>query len=333
MCQPKSRGGLGFRDLKLFNDALLGKQIWRLIHCQSSLFYRVFKSKFFPNCSILDSEVNTRGSYAWRSLLQARKVVQSGGKWRVGNGSSIRIWGDNWLNGSSTGQIVSPRHYFPEDATVSCLINKDLHEWKAQLVEHIFLPHEATSILGIPLSSHACVDTVIWPHTTNGRYSVRSAYRFLMERANRDRPSHSSMENESIMWKNIWSLKAIPRIKSFLWRACLEALPTKANLFKRHLASSPLCEECHRDPEDIMHVIWYCKITNEVWRDSSFWQELQSSPPMSLAGLLSVVLNNKNEVEIQSFAATAWLLWNRRNKGRFEQYGTRFRVSNSNPYL
>ena len=245
LCQPKSRGGLGFRDLKLFNDALLGKQIWRLFHYQSSLFYRVFKPKFFPNCSILDSGVNTRGSYAWRSLLQARKVVQSSGKWRVGDGSRIRIWGDNWLEGSPTGKIVSPRHYFPEDATVSCLINKDQHEWKTQLIEHIFLPHEAASILGMPLSSHTCLDIVIWPHTTNGRYSVRSAYHFLMERANQDRPSHSNMENESNLWKNIWSLKAIPRVKSFLWRACLEALPTKANLFNRHLASSPLCEECH----------------------------------------------------------------------------------------
>ena len=68
-----------------------------------------------------------------------------------------------------------------------------------------------------------------------------------------------------------------------------------------------------------MHVIWYCKITNEVWKDYGFWLDLQNSPPMSLAGLLSVVMNNKNEVEIQSFVATAWLLWNRRNKGRFEQ--------------
>ncbi len=140
-----------------------------------------------------------------------------------------------------------------------------------------------------------------------------------MERANQDRPSHSNMENESNLWKNIWSLKAIPCVKSFLWRACLEALLTKANLFNRHLASSPLCEECHREPKDIMHVIWYCKITNEVWRDYNFWQDLQNSPPMSLAGLLSVLMNNKNEVEIQSFVATAWLLWNRRNKGRFEQ--------------
>uniref|UniRef100_A0A2N9J9T5 Non-specific serine/threonine protein kinase n=2 Tax=Fagus sylvatica TaxID=28930 RepID=A0A2N9J9T5_FAGSY len=211
--------------------------------------------------------------------------------------------------------IISPRNYFSKDATVSCLINQDQHEWKTQLIKHLFLPHEASSILGMSLSSHVCMDTIIWPHTTNEKYLVRSAYRFLLERASRDRPSHSNMEEESKLWKNIWSLKVIPCIKSFLWKACLEALPTKANFFYRHLVPSPICDECQREAEDILHVIWYCKATNEVWRESSFWHVLQNSPPRSLAGLISEVMNCKDEVDIQSFAATTWLLWNRRNKG------------------
>ncbi|KAL0006597.1 hypothetical protein SO802_008099 [Lithocarpus litseifolius] len=45
MCEPKSNGGMGFRQLKQFNLALLAKQGWRLQTKQDSLAYKVLKAK------------------------------------------------------------------------------------------------------------------------------------------------------------------------------------------------------------------------------------------------------------------------------------------------
>ena len=47
MCRRKSEDRLGFKDLKVMNLALLGKQCWRLVTQQNSLFYKVFKGKYF----------------------------------------------------------------------------------------------------------------------------------------------------------------------------------------------------------------------------------------------------------------------------------------------
>ena len=44
LCKPKEEGGgMGFKGLCKFNEALLAKQVWRLVHDKHSLFYKVLK--------------------------------------------------------------------------------------------------------------------------------------------------------------------------------------------------------------------------------------------------------------------------------------------------
>ena len=56
MRRPKTQGGLGFKELPRFNDALPAKQTWCLLHEQGSLFYKVFKAKYFLNSSIMEAK-------------------------------------------------------------------------------------------------------------------------------------------------------------------------------------------------------------------------------------------------------------------------------------
>lgn len=92
MSRPKCKGGLGFRGFRDFNLALLGKHCWRLVTGDSSLLQEVLKSKYYPNTSFMVATVGHHPSYAWRSIMSARKLVQEGGRWILGNGSTTCIW-------------------------------------------------------------------------------------------------------------------------------------------------------------------------------------------------------------------------------------------------
>ena len=65
LCTVKANGGMGFRNIQAFNMAMLAKQAWRLFHNTHSLFYRVYKSRYFPECSFMDADLGSNPSYVW----------------------------------------------------------------------------------------------------------------------------------------------------------------------------------------------------------------------------------------------------------------------------
>ncbi|VAH60013.1 unnamed protein product [Triticum turgidum subsp. durum] len=97
MTLPKFMGGLGFRDIELFNLALLARQAWRIIQELGSLSARVLKARYFPNCHLLDATLGTSPSQVWRSLLEGRDTLSLGLIKRIGTGETTHIWSENWL--------------------------------------------------------------------------------------------------------------------------------------------------------------------------------------------------------------------------------------------
>ena len=69
MIKPKRAGGIGFRDMHLFNQALLAKQAWRLVVNPESLCAKVIKAKYYPQGHILDTVFPQSASLTWQGIL------------------------------------------------------------------------------------------------------------------------------------------------------------------------------------------------------------------------------------------------------------------------
>ncbi|MCI64501.1 RNA-directed DNA polymerase (Reverse transcriptase), partial [Trifolium medium] len=53
MTVPKEFDGLGFRNLHLFNMAMVAKQGWKLMTQPETLVARIYKARYYPNSLFL----------------------------------------------------------------------------------------------------------------------------------------------------------------------------------------------------------------------------------------------------------------------------------------
>lgn len=94
---------MGFKNLHEFNLALLAKQGWQIMHEINSLWARVIKARYFPDCFFLDAKNGGRSSWAWASLLTGGDILLKGltGRLWVGKTLCFELIGDHWVSGRS----------------------------------------------------------------------------------------------------------------------------------------------------------------------------------------------------------------------------------------
>ena len=196
-----------------------------MINNPDSLCYQVFKARFFPECSILEAEDSKVGSYAWKTILSARDVIRKGMVWRIGNGESVRIKQDKWLPSQLSRSVASQIPLMSPDTKVSELIDQDKAAWKSEVVQQLFLPQEASEILGIPLSERLPPDRIVWACTPSGMFTTSSAYKLIISCELALSASPSNPKAQKQFWKRIWQLLTPNKIKHFVGRCVTMLYP------------------------------------------------------------------------------------------------------------
>ena len=145
-------------------------------------------------------------------------IIGRGAKWRVGNGESIKIWGDNWLPTTSNLGVHGPLKAGFQDAIVSALIDPFSRTWDPHVLASALSPTEAELVQKISLRRGHAEDVLFWPYVQLGQYTVKSGYFFLKSEL-RSTPTTDNLPSiqPKPPWKQIWSLSLPSKIKNFLW--------------------------------------------------------------------------------------------------------------------
>ena len=216
---------MGCKDLHDFNLAMLSKQAWRLTQDTNSLFYKVYKAWYFPNCSFMTAQLGSNLSFVLTSLLAARDIIFNRSKWRVGDGKTVGVYSHKWL---SHPQI--PLNERAQDMKVCELLDVESWQWDRGKIETLFAPRTRQEILAVPLDHLNSLDLLIWTENAAAKFTVKTAYRLALHLNKQPWVEHSQSRAYKPIWRGIWALNVPPKVQTFLWRACSNCLPTRENL-------------------------------------------------------------------------------------------------------
>lgn len=174
--RPMSMGGLGIHKLKEWNLAFMAKLGWRILNSPDKLWVRLFKDKYLRKTAFLDSFPSSNNSPIWRDILKGRDVLKKGLIVGIGNGNSTSLWYHHWVADKPLYLLMdkevpeSKAHWF-----VGHIIKNGA--WVLDDIKHLITEDIQNAILAVPLArSQNQEDFLRWRFTTNGVFSIKSAY-------------------------------------------------------------------------------------------------------------------------------------------------------------
>uniref|UniRef100_A0A803P3X8 Reverse transcriptase domain-containing protein n=1 Tax=Cannabis sativa TaxID=3483 RepID=A0A803P3X8_CANSA len=305
LCIDKWDGGMGFRDLEDFNQALLAKQGWKLVAHPDSLLAQTLKALYYPNTDFLRAKAGTWCSNVWRGILWGRDLLLKGIRWRVTDGSKVRINEDKWLPRGAPF-LLRTLAMVPPNTLVNTLMNGN-GEWNTEYIKEKMHEDDIPWIMGIQTNRGYGEDNLLWHYTENGDYKVASGY--IINRVEKQGAEASNKSMERKWWKTVWHSNLTPKMKNFVWRVCHNWIPSKSELVRRGIKMERTCSGCWNYDETISHALWQCPKMKQFWKAAGFWH-LFPTGLSNMKDLTEFLIFMSKQCSIEDLETFLGLSWN-----------------------
>ncbi|GAU48580.1 hypothetical protein TSUD_369510 [Trifolium subterraneum] len=219
-CLPKDKGGLGVKDLELFNQSLLCKWKWRLLVDTGAVWYGLLRFRYENQFDNLLSRgglsPKATDSIWWRDMVRVGDA--EGEFWFpknvssiLGNGKRIVFWKEKWI-GTVPLQELFPNLFAKESnqsvEVAKRLIGNSLHRtWNWEWITNLTAEEEE----GLQELQELLLDVAVvenqqdkwrWIPDSSGLFAVKSVYVLLLNNITRHDLNRSLVEALECLWKN-----------------------------------------------------------------------------------------------------------------------------------
>jgi hypothetical protein len=258
ICQPKEKGGLGIKNLELFNDSLLCKWKWRCLIDIEAPWYHLLQFRYGSLAGNLlrqDGRIGVKkGSIWWRDIW--RLGSEEDGGWFgsnisniIGDGVNLDFWKDKWL------RTLSMRDLFPDlysktnrpEGSVAHMgqWNGDVWQWELGWNDELTATETENALYLLSLLHSVQLrrnerDRRRWVAHPAGLFSVQSAYTALMN----NNADPAADQGVSPIFKELWMNNVPSKVTILGWRLLLDKLPTREALFKKGIITKTHDRSC-----------------------------------------------------------------------------------------
>ncbi|KAL6555008.1 hypothetical protein OROGR_006266 [Orobanche gracilis] len=294
----KANGGLGIRDARKGNIALLGKLIWKMIHDADCIWVRLLKGLYLRDADFLKYEIKGNVSYLWRSIIKARDALRECFSFMLQDGNSS-FWYDDWSGLGVFCDSVPFVHVSDTELQVKDVWRNGWdwnHVWT-------FIHVEIRPLLADIQGPSGSIFPDAWRCTLrpDGNYTTAAGYAHL-NALNRPPNSHP-------VWKRLWKLMVHEKCKFFMWLALHDSVPSNAYRHHCHLSPSAACARCSASVEDTVHCLRDCPHAKELWLRSGC-DIFPNFFSLNRWDWLSNVIMHKGAI---TYIINIWWIWRWRN--------------------
>ncbi|XP_020251027.1 uncharacterized protein LOC109828435 [Asparagus officinalis] len=302
------------------NKALLGKWFWKWFENKQVLWKQISFYKYYERKDWSEFIHSNRGqlSYFWKNLFLNVDSFLCSTRVEVGEGKHTLFWLDKWLDSYTLASlfpslfIITSHPY----ASVSNLRKKRNNSWiwdikfKRQLTGSLVF--QFLNLLNLIKDTKFVQkeDSRIWLWETNGIFSVKSFYQFLIDGGLR------------FDCADIWKLSIPLKVKIMVWLALRQSLNTKDILTKKGIQLELNCVLCSKVEESHTHLFIECEFVFSLWKSIQF--KLKIGKDFKMKSLKEVWLNwtagGNKECKMKRdvlFCALLWCIWQERNDRLF----------------
>jgi hypothetical protein len=166
-----------------------------------------------------------------------------------------------------------------------------------------------------PVSLNSNPDTIKWRWTSNGQYSVASAYKCQFTGAIQKFPS-----------RQVWKAQTDPRSKFFVWLVLHNRVLTADNMLKKNWPCDETYCFCLSMFEMTNHLLLHCNYTEVVWNIVATSYSLPNYAALSHsvgpAGWLRKIAasgDGRQKKNTGILCTFWWMVWKERNRRIFDQ--------------